>query len=112
MRIEQADKLDYSDVLIRPKRSTLGSRKEVSLERSFTFRNYVPDFPENIEDYHYRGVPIMASNMDGVGTFEMADKLAEGKIFTCLVKTYSVQELISYFDCEDANMRQERCENV
>src|SRR6056300_1225377 len=100
MRIEQADKLDYSDVLIRPKRSTLGSRKEVSLERSFTFRNYVPDFPENIEDYHYRGVPIMASNMDGVGTFEMADKLAEGKIFTCLVKTYSVNELVNYFDSE------------
>src|SRR5210317_1917300 len=98
MRIEQADKLDYSDVLIRPKRSTLGSRKEVSLERSFTFRNYVPDFPENIEDYHYRGVPIMASNMDGVGTFEMADKLAEGKIFTCLVKTYSADDLIEYFN--------------
>ena len=36
----------------------------------------------------------MASNMDGVGTFEMADKLAEGNIFTCLVKTYSVEELV------------------
>ena len=100
MRIEQENKLDYSDVLIRPKRSTLGSRKEVSLERSFTFRNYDPDFPENIEDYHYRGVPIMAANMDGVGTFEMADKLAEAGLFTCLVKTYSVEQLAEYFNGE------------
>jgi len=78
MRIDQDLKLDYKDVLIRPKRSTLSSRKEVSLERDFTFRNYVPDFPDNVTDYQYRGVPIMAANMDGVGTFAMADKLAEG----------------------------------
>ena len=97
MRIEEDMKLDYKDVLIRPKRSTLGSRKEVDLERGFTFRNYKGD---KTEYRHYRGVPIMASNMDGVGTFEMADKLAEGKIFTCLVKTYSVNELVDYFDSE------------
>jgi GMP reductase len=98
MRIDQDVKLDYKDVLIRPKRSTLSSRKEVSLEREFTFRNYVPDFPDNIEDYHYQGVPIMAANMDGVGTFAMADKLAEGNVFTCLVKTYPVESLIEYFN--------------
>ena len=95
MRIEEDMKLDYKDVLIRPKRSTLGSRKEVDLERGFTFRNYNGD---KTQYRHYRGVPIMAANMDGVGTFEMADKLAEGKIFTCLVKTYSVNELVNYFD--------------
>jgi len=100
MRIEEDMKLDYKDVLIRPKRSTLGSRKEVDLERGFTFRNYTPEFPDNTAYRHYRGVPIMAANMDGVGTFEMADKLAEGKIFTCLVKTYSVNELVDYFDSE------------
>ena len=98
MRIDQDVKLDYKDVLIRPKRSTLGSRKEVDLERKFTFRNYAPDFPENIEDYHYRGVPIMAANMDGVGTFAIADKLAEGGLFTCLVKTYGIEELVNYFN--------------
>ena len=98
MRIDQDTKLDYKDVLIRPKRSTLGSRKEVDLERKFTFRNYTPHFPENIEDIHYRGVPIMAANMDGVGTFQMADKLAEGNVFTCLVKTYPVESLIEYFN--------------
>ena len=98
MRLEQDVKLDYKDVLIRPKRSTLSSRKQVQLERGFTFRNYQPDFPDNIKHKHYRGVPIMASNMDGVGTFEMADKLAEGAIFTCLVKTYTVEQLVEYFN--------------
>ena len=98
MRIDQDVKLDYKDVLIRPKRSTLSSRKQVQLERGFTFRNYEPDFPDNIKHEHYRGVPIMASNMDGVGTFEMADKLAEGGIFTCLVKTYSIEQLVEYFN--------------
>ena len=97
MRIEEDVKLDYKDVLIRPKRSTLKSRSEVSLERRTKFRNYEPPFPHNTEDYHYDGVPIMAANMDGVGTMEMADVLATGKIFTCLVKTYTAEELIKYF---------------
>ena len=102
MRIEEDMKLDYKDVLIRPKRSTLGSRKEVDLERGYTWRNWQPEdlSTEQLkpERRHWRGVPIMASNMDGVGTFEMADKLAEAKIMTCLVKTYSVNELVNYFD--------------
>ena len=93
MRIDQDIKLDYKDVLIRPKRSTLKSRSQVKLNRKFQFRHYDHD-----DEYHYEGIPIMASNMDGVGTFEMADKLAEGDIFTCLVKTYSAEELIEYFD--------------
>ena len=92
MRIEDEVKLDYSDVLIRPKRSTLGSRKEVQMERSFTFAH----------GQDYEGIPIMASNMDGVGTFEMADRLGELNVFTCLVKTYSVTELVDYFDEQDA----------
>lgn len=89
MRIEQDMKLDYKDVLIRPKRSTLSSRSQVRLERKFSFRNSKTD---------YEGVPIMAANMDGVGTFAMADKLASLGIFTCLVKTYSVEELTEYFN--------------
>ena len=97
MRIDQDLKLDYKDVLIRPKRSTLKSRSQVKLGRKFKFRNYEPPFPENIEDHHYDGIPIMAANMDGVGTMEMADVLATGEIFTCLVKTYTAEELIQYF---------------
>jgi GMP reductase len=101
MRIDQDVKLDYKDVLIRPKRSTLKSRKQVQLERRFTFRNFEPDFPENVKDEHYRGVPIMAANMDGVGTFAMADTLSAQGIFTCLVKTYSADELIEFFDTDN-----------
>ena len=101
MRLEEDIKLDYKDVLIRPKRSVLGSRKEVDLQRGFTFRNYKPlnaekNFYE--EEVHYRGIPIMASNMDGVGTFEIADILGEQGLFTCLVKTYSANDLVNYFD--------------
>ena len=99
MRIENEIKLDYKDVLIRPKRSTLGSRSEVTLERNFMFRNYTPDFPDNCtDDPHYRGIPIMAANMDGVGTFAIADTLAKQGMFTCLVKTYSTEQLIEYFN--------------
>ena len=103
MRIDNEIKLDYKDVLVRPKRSTLSSRKQVRLERKYTFRNYTPhDLSIELikEDTrgHYNGIPIMAANMDGVGTFEMADKLAEGGIFTCLVKTYSVEQLVEYFN--------------
>ena len=93
MRIEDDSKLDYKDVLIRPKRSTLGSRKDVDLYRKFSFRNYLGSDTDN----HYHGIPIMASNMDGVGTFEMADSLAEIGLFTSLVKNYSAEVLIEFF---------------
>jgi GMP reductase len=93
MRIEEDNKLDYKDVLIRPKRSTLGSRRDVELEREFSFRNVQAE-----TDLHYRGIPIMASNMDGVGTFTMADTLAELGLFTCLVKNYEADEMIGFFN--------------
>ena len=47
MRIDNDVRLDFKDVLIRPKRSVLGSRKEVDVSRKFTFRNYLPNFPNN-----------------------------------------------------------------
>ena len=103
MRIEADLKLDYNDVLLRPKRSTLGSRKDVSLERIYKFRN---------SEQTYHGVPIMAANMDGVATFEMADTLAKQGLFTCLVKTYSAKELINFFDCADTQQRILRSNNV
>ena len=80
MRIEDEVKLDFSDVLFRPKRSTLSSRKEVDLNRTYKFKH---------SGYEWTGVPIMASNMDGVGTVGMAEALAEHAMFTCLVKTYN-----------------------
>jgi GMP reductase len=111
MRIELDIKLDYASVLMRPKRSTLGSRKEVDLHRRFTYRHYKPSEPglnRRSEHGDFKGIPLMASNMDGVGTLDMADKLAKQRIFTCLVKTYTVTELVSYFDVEG----NERSNNV
>ena len=107
MRIDPEIRLDYKDVLIRPKRSTLQSRRQVKLERKFEFRNYNSD-PMIKSSLSYTGIPIMASNMDGVGTFEMANKLSEMDIFTCLVKTYDIEELIEFFN----NTKTERNENV
>ena len=103
MLISDDIKLDYSDVLIRPKRSTLKSRKEVDLIRSTKFRN---------SKQVYSGIPIMASNMDGVGTFQMADKLGKLNIFTCLVKTYKTNELVEFFDCSDIVLQTLRKQNV
>lgn len=96
MRIENEVLLDYSDVLIRPKRSTLSSRKEVDLRRRFEFNGHNKKIWRG-----YHGTPIMASNMDGVGTIEMAEALQAQGIFTCLVKTYSAEELIKFFDTEE-----------
>ena len=99
MRIENDVKLDYNNVLIRPKRSTLGSRKEVDLNRSFAFRNSLNN---------YTGIPIMAANMDGVGTEEVALTLAKNDIFTCLAKSYHVEDIVEFFKPYDP----QRSENV
>lgn len=85
MRIESDTKLDFSDVLIRPKRSTLSSRKEVELDRTYKFKH---------SGQEWTGVPIMASNMDGVGTVNIADALREHKLFTCLVKTIDEDDIL------------------
>ena len=84
MRIENDIKLDFKDILFRPKRSVLTSRSEVKLKREFTFRN---------SKRSYVGIPIMAANMDGVGTLTMTEVLAKQGLFTCLVKNYSVLDL-------------------
>ena len=86
MRIEDDIKLDFRDVLIRPKRSTLSSRREVQLVRHYQFKH---------SGYNWHGVPIMAANMDGVGTFEMAKALAQTGMFTCLVKSYTLDDFIN-----------------
>lgn len=88
MRIEEEIKLDYSDVLLRPKRSTLTSRKEVILDREFKF-------------YHspktWTGIPIMTANMATCGTFEMARVLVDYKMITTFHKYYSVEEYQTFF---------------
>lgn len=83
MRIEEDLKLGFKDVLIRPKRSTLQSRSQVELERSFTFRH---------SGLSWSGVPIIAANMDTVGTFSMAEALASFKLLTAVHKHYSTDD--------------------
>ena len=84
MRLEEDIKLDYSDVLFRPKRSTLQSRKDVNLKRTYKFK-----YSKN----EWSGIPIMAANMDGVGELEIAEKLAEFEMITCLTKQHDVKKL-------------------
>lgn len=88
MRIEPEIKLDYKDVLFKPKRSTLYSRSDVDLSRKFHFKN---------SQQNWQGIPIIASNMDSTGTFEIAKALAEYKLLTCLHKFYTPQQIADFF---------------
>lgn len=87
MRIENELKLGFKDVMIRPKRSTLKSRSQVSLERNFNFVN---------SKKQWSGVPIIAANMDTVGTFEMAIALSKDKIITAVHKHYTLEEWTAF----------------
>ena len=84
MKILDDIKLDFSDVLLLPKRSDYSSRSQVSLERTFKFKYSTET---------WTGVPIMISNMDTTGTIEMAIELQKHKVLTCLHKYYGVEDL-------------------
>ena len=84
MKIEEDIKLDFSDVLIRPKRSILGSRSEVDLTRTINFP---------ISKQKWNGIPIIAANMDTIGTYEIYQILSKYKIITALHKFYELDEL-------------------
>ena len=83
MRLDNEVKLDYKDVLLKPKRSTLSSRRDVDMTRSFSFRN---------SGETYECCPIIASNMDGVGTFSMAKVIQEYKMMTTITKTTTIDQ--------------------
>jgi GMP reductase len=88
MRIINDVKLDFKDVLILPKRSTLESRSQVDVMRTFKFKN---------SGMEWTGIPIMVSNMDTTGTFEMAKELFKFKMLTCIHKHYSLEEWSEFF---------------
>ena len=88
MRIEQDLKLDFKDVLIRPKRSTLTSRSEVDISRDFVFLH---------SQRKYHGIPIIAANMDATGTFEMARALARHELSVALHKHYDEAQILAFF---------------
>lgn len=87
MRIEYDIKLGFKDVMIRPKRSTLKSRSQVNLEREFTFKH---------SHIRWSGIPIMAANMDTVGTFAMARALAKHQLFTVIHKHYTMEDWAAF----------------
>ena len=87
MRIEEEIKLDYTDVLFRPKRSTLSSRKDVNLKRTYKFK---------YSNNEWSGIPIMAANMDGVGELGVAEKMSEFDMITCLTKQHDIKKLKQY----------------
>lgn len=82
MRIENDLKLGFKDVMFRPKRSTLKSRSEVDLNRGFKFFH---------SSKTWTGIPVMAANMDTVGTFQMALELSGHRLFTAIHKHYSLR---------------------
>ncbi len=82
MRIEEDIKLDYSDVLFRPKRSTLSSRKDVDLNRNYKFK---------YSKHQWTGIPIIAANMDGVGEIGIAKNLSKFDMMTCLTKQHDIK---------------------
>ncbi|MET3137740.1 GMP reductase [Undibacterium sp. GrIS 1.2] len=88
MHIEETLKLDFKDVLIRPKRSTLTSRSQVELQREFIFHH---------SQKKYQGIPIIAANMDSTGTLEMANALGQHQLSVALHKHYDEDILVNYF---------------
>jgi len=89
MQIEQDIKLDFKDVLIKPKRSVLVSRSKVDLTRKYTFKH---------SKQEYDGIPIIAANMDTVGTFDMAEEFAKHNMMVALHKHYSPEEFKEFWD--------------
>src|SRR5664279_5101254 len=88
MRIETDVKLDFKDVLIRPKRSTLNTRSAVDVNRDFRFLHTGSE---------WKGFPLIAANMDVTGTLAMARALARHGALTALHKHYPDHELVEFF---------------
>jgi len=87
VKIEEDIKLDFSDVLIKPKRSTISSRSQVELSRTFKTLH---------SNKELSGVPIMVANMDSTGTFQMALECQKHKIITCIHKHYEIDDWLDF----------------
>lgn len=79
--------LDYCDVMIKPKRSTLNSRSEPDIYREYKFR---------WSNARIIGNGLMVANMATTGTFEMAKVMQYNKMFCCLQKHYTFEELYDF----------------
>ena len=87
MKIDNEIRLTFDDVMIIPKRSTLKSRSEVNLKRKFKFKH---------AKFSWEGVPIIAANMDTIGTLEMSNVLNQYDMLTALHKFHNEEDLINH----------------
>ena len=87
--------LDYCDVMIKPKRSTLNSRSEPDIYRQYRFK-----YPNSFlyEQNTIYGNGLMVANMATTGTFAMTEVMAKNLMFTCLHKHYSFEELKEFLE--------------
>jgi len=95
MKIYEQTELDFQDVLIKPKRSYINSRNEVDVTREYKFK-WCPRI--------ITGTGVITANMATVGTFEIAKHMMAQKMFCCLHKHYSLDELVAFIsenDCRD-----------
>ena len=90
MKINKDLKLDFDDTLLVPHRTKTASRKNIKLQRTFQF-------------YHsarkWRGIPIIAANMDSTGTLNMSNVLSKHQMITCLHKHYSHRKILQLEYC-------------
>lgn len=88
MRIETEIELDYSDVLIKPRRSTIASRKDADITREYKFR---------WSGRTVKGTGIMQANMGTIGNFEVSRKMLNSGLFACLHKHHNVEDLVEFY---------------
>ena len=91
MRIIEEEQLDFDDVLIQPKRSTINSRKEVNIYRDIKWKD------PNGEEHVLNCIPIMSANMGTVGTLEMAKHLSKAGYLCALEKHYTYDDIAKLF---------------
>lgn len=88
MQIVDSVQLDFSDVLIKPRRSSIDSRSKVNISRDYKFK-WCP--------IPITGTGIMQSNMGTIGNFEVSRKMLEQGLFACLHKHHNVEDLVSFY---------------
>ena len=86
-KIESGEKFEFNHVLIRPKRSTINSRSQVNLERDFHFK---------YSSKKWKGIPIIAANMDTTGTFGVYEVLKNHSMITAMNKFYTLEDYLQY----------------
>ena len=100
MQILEKTELDFSDVLIKPRRSTLSSRVDVDINRKYKFK-----WTSSVA----YGTGIMQSNMGTIGTVDVSRKMLKGGLFACLHKHHDIQDLIDFYKSLDPDTEWNRC---